>query len=144
MNEFTRRALLRRGLIAGGSLAAISLLGSNSSILAADDHDVDAAMRAYFSARFRAIDSGDSGDRRAVLDLIAAENGKLREFVDLDIAHLSGLVRSYGPILGMQHEVQVSGRQGNTFLAREGTRHSWGNPTPPEDVPLVVELPAVL
>ena len=112
-------------------MAAAALLGGKS-ILAADDTapDVDRAMRAYFSARFRAIDSGDPGDRRAVLDLIATDNKALRDFVDRDIAHLSVDVRSYGPIVGIQHEIQVSGRHGNTFSVKELTRHSWANPTP--------------
>lgn len=130
MSESTRRALLRRGLLGGAAVAALSLLGTNRSILAADD-DADLAMRAYFSARFRAIDSGDPADRRAALDLIATENGGLRDFVDRDIQHLSRVVRSYGPILDMQHEIHVTARRGSTFVVREGTRFSWANPTPP-------------
>lgn len=130
MSESTRRALLRRGLLGGAAVAALSLMGTNRSILAADD-DADLTMRAYFSARFRAIDSGDPADRRAALDLIATENGELRDFVDRDIQNLSALVRSSGRILDMQHETHVTARRGNTFVVREGTRYSWANPTPP-------------
>lgn len=126
MSNLTRRALLRRGAVGGGSLAAISLLGGNRFALATDD-DAEVAMRAYFGARFRAIDSGDAADRRAAIDHIATENGELRDFVDRDIQQLSQVVRSYGPILGMQHEIQVTGRQANTFFVREGPVHSWAN-----------------
>lgn len=124
-----RRDFISRGVLAGGAI--LGGLTATPSRPVAAAQDISQAVGEYMQARGRVMDSGSASDVREALAYIDLSNVPLREFVTSDLLHLSRVIRSHGPLLGVDHTFTIQARDGYRVRVYEETRFTWKHSLPP-------------